>query len=469
MAQRKIDISKGLFENVDGFEIGNEAFAPVFKNALITEAGTNVGRPGFSAFSNTENGYAIQGLYFFKDYLVGIDTNRQIWKMNSSGDVVEVTGSLLGANARPVFAEDGTYLAVAGGGVPQRWDGGIGNFELMPGSPESCTHISYLDGYWIIHLLLDQEFRIAGPTSATRETWNSSDYFQAEGLPDKTISQATLIRELYSFGERSIEIFQNYGDAITPFGRTFFIDLGCGAPYSVIQADNTLWWLSHDRRIMKMNGRTPQLVSSPIDRTLKSLGTVSDCWASRIDIGGFYLLAWTFPTEERTFVYDYQKDYWSEWIGYRNQVEDRLKMHSYCYADSWNRHFVGDPTTGAVLEMKMTDYDDNGYSRRFHRETAHITHGTDARKRHNHYLFNIKTGVGTLGATEPVFIIQVNDDDKGWSDERWIPLGIVGSENTVLRVRVPGIYRRRRIRIVCTDAVDFRLNSIEENFDLMVS
>jgi hypothetical protein len=107
--------------------------------------------------------------------------------------------------------------------------------------------------------------------------------------------------------------------------------------------------------------------------------------------------------------------------------------------------------------------------RKIQRDIPPFDHGTYSRKRSNYYEIEIKRGLGTPGNTEPVFEMQVQDDSKPWSDVQFFGLGFTGDNNHYVKARFPGIYRKRQIRIICTDGIDFRLKSIKEDVDLMTS
>lgn len=470
---KPIPINKGVFQNVDAVELGDPSYAAELKNIVLTDSGANRGRPGLTSFSTTGSAYGIHGLTYFpvSGTAVAVDNDRRIWSITSAGVCSEITGLDLGGTSRPVFATDGTLLAIAGGAAPQTWTGS-GLTTLMAGSPVSCSHMSYLDGYWINHLLEDQEHRLAGPTAVTRLTWDSGDFFQAEGLPDNIKAQAVLLRELYSFGEGSCEIFQNVGSA-NPFVRTFFMDRGIGAPYSLIQFDNTLAWLDNRRRIVQMQGRTPVQINNPYDRVIQRLTTVDDCWAANVEsLDGFYFAVWTFPTEEKSFAYDYKNKEWYEWDGWNDGSATRLPIHSHVFVEAWNKHLVGDPNTGTIYQLTFDSYRDGSNTMRRLRRTGSYNHGTEKRKRSNYYLFHIKRGlVAYDGGTtaEPVFQVRVNDDNKGWSDPQLVPLGFLGSEQGAIRVRCGGIYRRRQLEVQMTDNAQFLLSNIEEDVELMES
>lgn len=464
-----VPINRGAFKSVDAFQLSSSELGAEVRNLLLDDAGANRDRPGVNAFSSI-GAFAISGLRFFGDKIFAVTQgDRKLWSVSQSGVVTDVTGLALGGTARPVFDEDDTYLAIAGGAALQRWDGAAAT-ELMPGSPESTTHISYLDGWWIIPLLTDQELRIAGPTDAAREIWNSSNFVSAEAIPDPIQATAKLLRELYAFGPSSLEIFANSGDSSVPFGRSTppsYLDWGIEAPYSVTKSDNTLFWLARapegGRKFVKLQGRTPAVIDSPYAREIARMTTISDCWAASINFENFNLITWTFPTEERCFVYDVARNEWSEWDGFVDGTSDRFRMHSYCYAPAWNRHFVGDPVNGTIYELSFSAKADGNNPIRRLRRTGAYDHGTGGEKRSQYYLLDVKRGIGTPGGTEPRLGIRVNDDGKGWSPYRWVGLGFEGAKQTPIRITgLRGIYRKRQLEFVFTDAADFVLNKLEE-------
>lgn len=463
-----IDITKCLFSSVDGSELPQSGYATDFRNLLKNDANSDVDRPALSTFASI-SAYPVEGLFYFKpaDRVVAVTTDRQVWSIDQAGSVISLIGVQLEGTNRPVFASDGSYLAIAGGGTPLRW-AGTGVTEDLAGSPPDTTHISYLDGYWILHLTDDQEFRWAGPTSVSREVWSSANFFAAEGLPDNVKAQEVLLRELYAFGENSTEIFQNFGSASTPFRRTFFLESGIVAPYSLIKADNTLFWLDHNRDFVRMEGRTPVIKSQAIAREVKRLTTVDDCFASKIEIEGHYLIVWTFPTEQISYAYDYRRSEWGMWDTFVDGESDRLDINSYVYIPEWNRHLVGSAASGAIYSLSFDNKTDN--SNVFRRtRTMQYDHGTSSRKRSNYYLFHIKKNVATATTTNPVFQVRVNDDNKGWSAPQLVPMGILGGDHTPVRVRLGGIYRKRQLEITCTDPVAFGLIRIEEDIEAMSS
>ncbi len=467
---KPIPINKGVYLDLNPVEITSTEYATVLKNLILSKSGANVDRPDLTPFATTGSSLGITALNYFNNFLVAIDSGGQIYKITIDGTVTNITGAgpLLGTS-RAQFAQDGFFLAIAGGLAPKVWDG-IDNCIDMPGSPPNLRFIDYLDGYWIAFQIDTQLFQYAGPTADERLVWGADDFFSAEGTPDVCLSQWNLNRELYAIKQQSMETFQDFGAVSDPFQRTFFIDRGTIAPYSIVQADNTLWFLDNERHFVKLVNRVPTFISDAIDKVLKDpTFVVEDCFGMKIEIDGFYLIAWVFPTMGRTFVMDYRTGEWAEWNSFVDGKEVTVNIGAHYYVQAWGKHMVGDPSTGTIYELTRSAKGTVASPLRRVRRTGQYDHGMGTRKRSNFYLFHMLRGQGTPGQPEPVFEVRVNDDSKGWSDPVQIGLGFLGEEQAPIRVRLGGIYRKRELEITTTAPVDFSLVKLEEDVEEMAS
>jgi hypothetical protein len=470
MPLKEISLKKGVYLDVDPLELANPDYAAKLTNLMLAKSGANVDRPDLVQFGTTGQAFGIQGLAVFKTFSVAVSKDRRIYQIDVTGAVTDITGaSPLAGTSRPVFDSDGTYLAIAGGDIPKVWDG-VNPCTDMPGAPPPMTHISYLDGYWLSFNEDSNVIQWAGPTAPTRAVWGAGNYFSKEGLPDNIVAQKVLLREFYAIGTDSMETFQNFGDSSVPFGRTFFIDRGISAPYSVVQADNTLFFLDSERHFVRLEARTPIFISNELDAVLKDPAfIVGDCFGMKIEIDGFYLIAWVFPTQKRAFVYDFALKEWAEWNSFVDGNEGMVPINCHCYVQGWGKHLVGDPNTGIIYQLTRKAKGTAVQPLRRVRRTGHYDFGIGARKRSNYYLFHVLRGTGTPGDTEPFFEVRVNDDNGGWTDPVQVGLGYPGDPQAPIRVQLRGIYRKRQLEISTTAAVDFRIIKVEENIEVMES
>lgn len=481
-----LQFNKGAFGNVDETEVADPAFAALQNNFLVTDAGSLVCRPalrnttpsGGTSYGSS-GAYPIIGMRDFSDMVVSVASSGHITKTVEAGTTTLITDPstnlLETESTRCDFADDGEYLAIACGGTPKRWNGTDPLAEDMPGNPPDCTHIKYLDGYWIALLPDSQELRWAGPTEALREAWSSGDFIEASVLPDNANALTVEQRELFVFGEKSIEIFQNFGDSTVPFRPTFSIKKGTLSPYSIVQANNTHYFLNRDRQFVRLEGRTPVLISSQYDKQIKQFDTVSDCFGYAVEFNEHYLIVWTFPTEGRTLVYDYKHDVWQEFTSFNVRGEEtRYWMNAYTFVPSWNVHLIGDYRDGDIYPLSTDrSLETSAYftGPKAVRRSGYIDHGTGNYKRNVRYRFFMKRGNSPAADTalkaQSVLMIRFRDDDKGWSDPVEIGFGTTGNFSPFAELHSTGIYRRRQIELTLTDKADLILSKIEEDLEVM--
>jgi hypothetical protein len=76
------------------------------------------------------------------------------------------------------------------------------------------------------------------------------DFASAEASPDRAVALLVDHKEVWIFGDNSVEVWYNSGAAdypLTPI-QGAFNELGCVAPYSVAKLDNGIFWLGADAR-----------------------------------------------------------------------------------------------------------------------------------------------------------------------------------------------------------------------------
>src|SRR5690606_3276750 len=103
-------------------------------------------------------------------------------------------------------------------------------------------------------------------------------------------------------------------------GNTFG-ETGIAAPLTLKKADNTVFWLGRDRRgdatIWRMDGYQPIRISNhAIEWEFNQYARIDDAVAYTYQMGGnvFYVL--TFPSSDRTWVYNVNGNYWHEWLSF---------------------------------------------------------------------------------------------------------------------------------------------------------
>ncbi len=197
------------------------------------------------------------------------------------------------------------------------------------------------------------------PGEAGVEQWDLSlDFREAEARADRLVACKEGTRELFMFGEQTVQVFAPDPDEI--FTPAAALDIGCVAKRGVIRVDQQMAWLADKSRLVLSDGRTQTVISDlGMSATIKGIETVSDAWAFRCVIGNHDLYAWVFPTDGRTFVLDRNSQTWSEWRRKEAGTGRWLPWAPTCYlyVESLRIHLVG-MADGTIAELTLDAHTD---------------------------------------------------------------------------------------------------------------
>lgn len=458
-----------VHKSVDGIELSDHNAE--LTDGYMDELGFSHKRPGLSSFVDLgSNGY-VDGLYWWphKEYVIAVSLGKA-YKITYSDPTVTATdlsSSTLSANIPVSFATDGTYVFMAADGKIAYTNGTASvAFLADADAPTSVTHVAYLDGYILANNRDTNKFYWSDVNDSLN--WTASSFASAAGNADYITALHVMNREVFLFGPSSLEVWENNGS--DPFARVpgGFHEVGTIAPHSVARHNSALYWLSDTRAIYKYENGRLERVSNTYSKEIEGYTTVKDCEAHRIEIDGLPFIVWKFKTEGKTLAYNILQDNWSEW-NYWDQTNGMYKRWlggGYCYAPLWGKHLVGSANSELVYEMSASTYQDNGDPIRFRRRTGHIDYGTSKLKRSNEFRIRLKRGSG-LSGSDAKFMVRWNDDNKGWSNEKWISLGNVGESEIIQRLHRTGIFRTRQYEFVATDNVDVVFGDAEEDLEIL--
>lgn len=472
MPVSEIPISKGTFKTQNPRSLRNTEFAEDLINLILDQAGTNYDRPTLELLTMLDSIEPI-GMYSFDNVVMVVTIDRRIFTVDTVGNVNNITGTSLPGEGRPVFADNGTTVFIAGGEAPLKWTPG-GLTALLGGSPPDMTHIVYLDDYLIGNRRNQTERNkvIQFSDNGTTETWTGSNIFSHVADPDELQGLTVSQRELYAVGQRTIEVWQNIGTTPIPFVRAFIWEYGTGAPYSIHSKDNSVFILDQDRRILRFAGREFKRVSEGIEADIATYESVSDCVINSFTWDGSIHIFCLFPSAGKAWSLDLKNDQWTEWRGYDENGFARVRMNCLVYAKP--DVFAGDFLTGKVWKFSRTEKTDAGGIFKRVRRFSNRDGGAGVRKRANLLRFNMKRNVasefeGGVSETNPKFELRWRDDDKPFSEFRNISLGEIGEQKTYAEFRRLGVYRSRQYEFQFSDPSELSITSVETDEEVMVS
>lgn len=327
--------------------------------------------------------------------------------------------------------------------------------------------VAYLQTYFIFNTIPNtQNFIISQPNSLT---FDPLDIAAKVSYSDNLISLGIRSKELWLFGDKSsTEPWILSGALDFPFEGmpSTFLPYGCASKYSVTFADTALFWLSINEQgqaiIVKSEGYVPKRISTyAIEQEIQRYATISDAVGSSFQMGGHTFVAFTFPTADKTWVYDLATDQWSQFAW----TDDNGGLHrdrALFYASAYNKNFAQDWETGDIYELSMEAYDDDGGPVSYIRGFPVIEKELN---RISHWALRAYMETGTdpdVNADDPIAIMLYISDDNGKSfyDPVEMSLGKQGQYDTVAQATRLGMARARVYELVWSANAKTALNGV---------
>ena len=399
-----------------------------------------------------------------------------VYRMTPGG--AALVGTMLG-DARPVMIETEMLLLIAAGQRPAKVElASPGAVSLLGGDPPQCTHLIHnslrlLGNDRVIdRTKVRYSDQAAGTTTyAGHEMWTvgvgTAGFFTAEAAPDPVVAVAENTNEVWAYGSRTLQLF--VADPSLVFAPAVTMEVGCGAPYSVVKREGEFYWLDHARRFVRSSGRGTEVLSQGLQRTIQRLGTVRDCVGYRVLDGPVDGVAWRFPSEGRTFFWQ-DGGGWSEWTSWSSATNQHLPfvVDAAHYDAATGINLVGVPGWGvAKLQgRRATDIslESGGEPEPIVAEvtTGFLNRGTDSRKWCKSLRLTFRRGEGATRNPEVRGYITYRDSLGPW--EAPIPVVLDGIQ-PVCELNGLGTYRRRQWKYTFSDEVEeLVLAGAEEEF-----
>lgn len=472
MATLPVPLFEAVQKGVDQVELNQEGYQLVDGYRTL-KGGTTARFGSKSLFSISQaTGFGVDGLFYWaeKDCVIAVAAG-EIFKLTYPSETPIVTSltngtPLLQANKPVTFTTDATNIYIANGGkIVATTESGTPAYLTDPDAPITTSHVDYLDGYI---LAIDGSNRFFWSEANSGSAWSALNFASQSGSPDLLVALKVYQREIYLFGQKTIEVWEN--DGSTPFARIpgGFIQVGCSAPNAIISDENSLYWLDENRRLVKFTGKTVERLSTKYDREFQSLSSVSDGVAFKVCFDGYVFFVFTFKAANRTLVYNETTDDWCDfgkWDASKAQY-DRWMGLSYVYAEGWGKHLVGRSNTSVIAELGRDYHTDDGDLIRLCRTTGHIDFGSLQTKRTNEFRCRAKRGDG-LSARTPKVMIRYKLDGRDWSNFKEVSLGNIGEYWHIIRDTRRTIFRTKQYEFSATDAVGIVFGGAEEDVEVL--
>ncbi|MCP5011385.1 MAG: hypothetical protein GY942_15500, partial [Aestuariibacter sp.] len=235
---------------------------------------------------------------------------NKLYKLNENDTYTELA-TVPGLDHVPM-AQNGAQLVIVVRPTAYVWDGSTLAQITDPDFRDAidCT----FNGNFILFVEADSG-RFFGSELGEATDYDSLDFATAESFPDDLVGIGSDHGDVFLAGTETCELWGNVGGSGFPYSKRYngSIEQGCGAGKSIINADQSLFWIDETRIARRLNGVTPVRISQHgVEVAWQKYTTIADAEGFSYTLDGHIYCVWTFPTANKTWEYDVTAQQWHE-------------------------------------------------------------------------------------------------------------------------------------------------------------
>lgn len=308
-------------------------------------------------------------------------------------------------------------------------------------------------------LIFDNEDGVLTHSVFGEPTNVNAFYAETNTSPDGLQRSAVMNQIAYAMGQRNIELWA-YNGATTEFIFTrqeqATINVGLAAIYSVAIDKDYMYFLGSDRQFYRLKSAYAEPVSSPdIVNATEGFDTYDDAIGNCYQQDGQYFYEVTFPTEDRSFLFNCSNGSWTEVSsgvsGGRHAITSIVNAFGKNYA-------LGEDGNAYLLDKAA--YSDAGSTIVRERITATVhsgLYGSPGKRiffKELELICEVGVGLTTGQGVDPVVMMSYSDDGgKTWSAELWGQMGALGDYHYRVRWHQLGSAYNRVFKFRVSDPV----------------
>lgn len=296
-------------------------------------------------------------------------------KTNLTLSAVQLTGTLSNSTGPVIMTYNNVAMmftnsnATGSSTAGSYWAYNIDNTlnQIIDADWDKSSHVVMIDGYFLIN-------NPSSPTLQSSQLNNPSDWdalkiAQANSNPDYLVGVGATKGELWAFGSQSIEVWYDAANAAGfPFSKRVGsdIDVGCAAPYSIQLVNGNLIWLDSRRflaqsdysqffRNQSSGYQITKLSNEAVDNAWASYSTVADAIGSTYNDHGHIMYEITFPTANKTWVYDTTLQMWHE-RSYFNQTNGTYNASRTNYYAQYDQYILAGCNNSNSIYVMSRDF-----------------------------------------------------------------------------------------------------------------
>lgn len=355
--------------------------------------------PGLTLLATLPQG-PIRGLWTFNNLAYAV-AGEKFYQIDTNWTYVE-KGTVAGTG--PVsMVDNGTQIFIACNGPSYIYNSLTDQFaEITDPDFAGAVTVGYIDGYFVFNEPNSQKFWVTSLLDGT--SIDPLDFASAEGSPDNLAALIVDHKEIWLFGQNSVEVWYDAGNPDFPLApiQGAFNEIGCVAPYSVAKLDNGVFWLGADARgrgiVYRSEGYTGKRISThAVEWQIQLYHNLADAvgYTYQQDGHSFYVL--NFPSANTTWVYDVATQAWHERAAWEDYNFTRHRGN--CQMSFNNEIVIGDYENSNLYAFDLDNYTDNNTTQKWLRSWRALPTGqNDLTRTTQHSLqLDCETGVGLNG------------------------------------------------------------------------
>ncbi len=372
-------------------------------------------------------------------YAVSAGTFYQL----SAGGVQEFTAALNSVSGYATIAYSPTQVLIADGVNGYLFNGSA--LSVIGASfPNGAKTLTYVSTFFVAEQPGSQNFWVSNQSDGS--TWGGLAFAAASAYSDNILAVDALSGNLVLFCQRHMEFWQNVGSTPQPFAPIVSAanSWGLAALFSRVHLNNAagapcIFFLGLSSggqvQVCMLSGYQVSVVSTTDldsiingDADTPAFAVTSDAVALGYQIGAHNFYQITFPTADRSFLFDTSTSEWSEvQSGHTTKYATRHKANLSTLFGS--QTLVSDATSSVIYAMSPSLYTDAGAVIEREIVTRHAIEGGDEFCVDELFLdFELGQGPSQLsGQNQPQVMLQVSrDSGHTWETEQWCPMGYQG-------------------------------------------
>lgn len=298
----------------------------------------------------------IRGMHDTEGLLLVVSGNT-LYKINPDGTYASI-GTIPGVTRVSMSHnqfEGGYQVAIANGQSGYVYNTNDGTLVQITdeGFPGSIS-FDYVDSY-ITGIEPGRRYAFTSDL-ADATSYNTLDRYEAEGSPDLLVGQLVTHREWWLFSKRTIEPYVDTGANTGTFQRAsgVFIERGAASGASIVELDNSPFWVGDDGGVYRANGYNPERISTTAIENALAQCDLTKCFAFTFEDRGHKCYILTCP-DGYTWCYDVLT---GEWTRIQSYALNRYRLS--CLV-KWNGLWIGgDFQSGKLYLLDWNVSNENG-------------------------------------------------------------------------------------------------------------